>query len=362
MLSMYQMGAEHILMDSLIFATGDEPFKKLERLELRSVFTNTSFPGYLFVEAPSLDHVQHAFKTIPAVPSRALSITQISLHDAGAILTMRGGRLDAQDVSPNTWVRLRRGGIYKDDLAFVQQVDDEEYAYILLIPRLFALGDVNRSLTKRKRFSRPHPALFDHHAVINSAPNYEELDSKPSALPKQISQDIWQFDGETFWHGLCRRKVALRSLNLAPVEPSVEELLLWMECPVEEVKNSIATVKRRLDSKRKLEIWPNDQVAVEATGFIGTVLQVDDSDAINTSSSMVAVQAPLTGHVEWHAGSDLRKHIVPGDYVSVAFGEHSGLSGWVVASEAHIANIMLSSQDMVRSVTLLELHELNIAK
>lgn len=321
---------------------------QMARLNLRALFTIDSYPGYVFVEATTLQDVEE----LAHITSRSVDtpkVMPVSLLDAACILDMRGAKRN--DILVGSWVRLRRGEMYNGDLAFILSMDPRRDGCVmaLTIPRIFPLNDSNRLLTKRKRVTlRPAQAFFD--PVQFSTRATEVLDDSCTKMPATACASYWKFEGQVYWHGLCLLSIASQSLNFQPVEPSVDELALWFDCGVPEVLQSIAALQHRLSNKSGMDIQRDDRVLVhdmEMDETIGTVVEVEGAFITEKASLRVLVKLP-DNQVKWYWGADIEKHFVSGDRVTMSSGMHDGSGGWVLTIKGDEAIIMLDSGENVR--------------
>jgi transcription elongation factor SPT5 len=102
-------------------------------LQIKSVIAVDSIKGYIYVEAYSQNHVQHAIRGLQAL---ALGQRRQELVPIDEMTTVLKCVKRVEVLPAGTWVRLKRT-MYKDDLAQVVSYDESRgIATVKLLPRL----------------------------------------------------------------------------------------------------------------------------------------------------------------------------------------------------------------------------------
>lgn len=313
---------------------------KLAEHHILSVFKPLNVAGSLYFETSQLANIHSAVNEVWALPIRIHSIAPVPLAELPKLLSRQNSQ---HTLICHSWARLKKGGQYAGDLAFVDSLEMEEgYANILLVPRLPSLThDV--SGRKRKRTVRNPQALFHHSTTVAAYEGYAASEVTHIGPPKVIDEDTWSYNDEILYKGLCRRKVAVLSLYLSPTEPSETELHQWMDCAYEPIRGAIRQLAHSYNSSSKPPLCTGDRVRVRSTQsdteeLSGTVVFVDDMDH---ASPTVLVRSDLTDQIQSFTAADLKKEIRVGDLMEVDGGPHSGALGIVVGATGGIMVTLL---------------------
>lgn len=313
------------------------------------VFSPPNDTGYLYFETSQLENIHSALNKVWTSPIRVLSIARTRLE---TLRKMLHTRKHEHTLTCHSWVRLKRGGVYKGDLGFVDSLEmSEGYANILLLPRLPSLMN-SSSGRKRKRTLRHPQALFDSGSTTSAYESREAKEITHIQPPKRLGDDTWSYNDEVLYKGCCRRRVAVYNLNLSPAEPSENELFQWMDCTHEPIRRSIKKLVPSLGSASKQAFCSGDRVLVKSTDpdvedFGGTIVFVED---IDNDPPTALVRSELTDEIQSYHISDLKKRIRVGDLMLVEGISNLGTTGTVLWSDGKVVNLLVGELEYLKQV------------
>ena len=292
---------------------------------MKSAFTTSMTPGYIFVEAPSVRDAWLACQDFVGIRGSLKEITLIPAESAVALLKHQPPRLRLY-----SWVRIRLGP-YAGDLAYLFKVDtDMEHhkrtqgmASAAVIPRISQiLQPHSQASMKRKRVSgRPSQRFFNP---------LEWGDARKLDRPH-----AWSFRKQTYAYGLLELRVPINALNLQATTPTRSELQQWMTC----ADPAIAEFVRDSYKMLAVEFWVGDRVEVTSGDHMtrrGIIQQVDSEEIsvlvrTNDFRDARALDEPEVSCIVVVSPSCLRKVFLVGDYVEVISDNATDLQGFVVA-------------------------------
>lgn len=138
-------------------------------LQIKSAFAKEGLKGYIYIEAFKQTHVKQAIEGISALARAAYEQRLVPISEM--IDVMRVVK-ETASLKPKQWVRLK-SGLYKDDLAQVESVEDaQNVVWLRLLPRI----DYER---KRGRFGKPVEAASGD----PSEPQRKQRFKRPPAAP-----------------------------------------------------------------------------------------------------------------------------------------------------------------------------------
>lgn len=330
-------------------------FNKLAKYHIRSLFTVPNSTNCLYFETDLATNVRSAINEIWSSPIQIHSITSIPLKDVPKLLKSIDPS-SGTTLHCNSWVRLRRGGKYKGDLAFVDSADSNEgNANLLLIPRLPSLtNDIIGRKRKRKNAGFRHsPSIFDSSITLSAYENHDARDVTHLDPPVSIDENTWSYNNEILYKGLCRLTVPTLSLNMSPVEPSMNELTQWMQCAHEPIRQAIGKWKNNIDSAGKRPLCSGDHVLIksnEEEHTSGIIVFMEDDNQLQTPP-MALVRVDVTDAIQPHPIADLEKKISVGDFMSVEGGIHAGAKGTVISKDNATVTLLLGVHDQVEEVS-----------
>src|SRR5882762_3735668 len=299
--------------------------------QVKSAFARKMSPGYIYVEAPMIRDVIPACEGFVGYQGRFRDATLVSLNDSIALLNHQPPDLGLR---VGSWVRIRRGH-HADDLAYLYRLEAHSnkeslrtrgLARVKVVPRIDkAAQDLEKHLKpderplKRKRAAARPPQQF-----------FESWYWKKAV---QLEGDKWKFQGDVYENGLMDLHVPINLLNIGITTPSHSELLLWMTCPDESLRQFAEHSHKLLGE----EFWVNDRVKVisgDQLGRRGIVQAVNGSElsvllwaeGLSNGHTVASISIAITS-------SACRKVFEVGDYVmGVATSDQDQEeSGFVVA-------------------------------
>lgn len=289
-----------------------------KKLKILSIFQRDSFGGRIYIEAPKQSVIEKFCNGVPDIyVNQKLLISVQELP-----LLLKSSKSDDVRLDPGTYVRIKRG-IYKGDLAVVQQISDNNLECMLkVVPRLdYGKNDevdpqTQRVKTKRIKFAqRPSPQLFNPTMALRmDQANLYKRDEKH-----------FTYRNEDYIDGYLIKVFKIQYLTTKDIHPTVEELARFGSKDGGVDLTTISqTIKKAQASKAMFQ--PGDRVEIlngEQRGSKGIVIR-SSTDII--SVLLIGFNAKPLGFPI----SSLRKIFEPGDHVSVMSGNHQGDAGLVL--------------------------------
>ncbi|KAG6848888.1 hypothetical protein H0H93_013144 [Arthromyces matolae] len=264
---------------------------------IRSVIGNPSRPGWVYIEAPlqsdarrfcqGVSHI-HKFQDFAVVPPED---TIACLEGAPAFIP-----------PSNSWVRLTRPPLYKNDLAYVLKYQDRHGAKVFVVPRV--------SLDSPPRSRRPPQALLNLEEVQKLYPD------KVRVLREHPPK--FEFRRHLYLEGYR----CLKTFDFVSTLPTQTELNWFIDSSYV-TKESVATAQLKI-AESELQI--KDRILVvhgEMKGLVGVIYTLDEHSATIMTTDYPPKQIDVRR-------ADLRKHFFVGDQVTVLEGPKKGTVGWVV--------------------------------
>ena len=274
---------------------------------VRAAFGRTSLPGSVFIEATGLGDVRRACLGLIA-KSDISRARMVSMHEALAPLRVSVGFTPA---SP-AWIRLSRG-LYKDDLAFVADVDSRTLQVrALVVPRIPLDPPAKKMKCKLQSHPpRPPRQAFDCSLVGGIY--------GPNSIVR-LNQ-VHRFKGNLYKNGLL--ELSLDRYQFRTAFPTYQELEAFCHCP--DIDIGVMAEAYTLAGQATLQL--GDRVKIvsgQHKGLVGLVRQVSpDEVQVDTGLTLKPILATLLANA-------VRKHFEVGDEVKVRSGKHGSLTGWVV--------------------------------
>jgi transcription elongation factor len=259
-----------------------------------------TIPGSIYVEALTLDDVRAALVGISGVRrtrDHAPCMELVPTEDRVALLNMS----DTTAIGEGTWVRIKRMGLYHNDLAFVLEFNKNLMeARVAVVPRI-------RLASKRQR--RPQPLLFDIEMV--------KVFYGEGSIERR--NQIHVFRKQEFKHCLLELDLACIDLSDRNIAPTHSELLPFSKCGNPCIVNAAMNEMVRLRLHDRIKV-----TAGELQGTEGHVAFIDQQDIVTVNPVAALDPQPVSG-------SDVRKDFQLGDFVEVISGERQGAEGWIVS-------------------------------
>lgn len=281
--------------------------------ELRSAFYNPRDAKYVYLEAKftklgisSLYEVLREFSAL-----KRSSLAPVPEPDLKKCLTI--GDEPRKVFTAGQWVQINQG-LYRGDIGFlVDEFPNEDLITlfnVLVIPRLeFAYPDDDESKPSKrqwKRQVRPSPRLFNPDECIQ-----EDL--------IQQGDQIYSYEHYSFKYGLQVKTYSERTLSLA-VEISPLNYSLFKTANDKGAEIDLSSIPIR-------SFWrfePGERVVIYPSNRIGTI-----ASSFNPVDTRCQVELEEEG-VHLVFVKDIRKDIVPGHYVELLAGIHTGKKGFVI--------------------------------
>jgi transcription elongation factor SPT5 len=283
--------------------------------------------GSIFIEAFQEIHVRQACDGLLALNKEAIKL--IPAKEAHLVFTP--DPRNEVKVKVGDFVRVNRG-LYQNDLALIEQFDDDSNGVILkLVPRLArASGEVDEAMEKDNM--RPPPRLFnpDEH------PDAKELERL------NVQKKAYMYKNQRFENGFLLKKFHLNFLDNKNLLPTYEEVQIFQNAESDPRKREkmMQNLSMATDQSRRLHkhIEKGDEVKIVAgdmLGFTGKVIEINN-EAIKVDFSMhPGFSEPVLVHP-----SELVKLFKIGDQVEILTGRHKGLSGTVIKLDDKMAHLI----------------------
>ncbi|KAM3160524.1 Transcription elongation factor SPT5 [Lachancea thermotolerans] len=318
-----------------------------KKLKIMSIFQRDNYSGRIYIEAPKQSVIEKFTTGVPDIyPAQKLLIPVQELP-----LLLKPDKSDDVRLEEGSYVRIKRG-IYKGDLAVVDQISENNLEVLLkIVPRLDygkndeIDADTNTRKQKRPTFAqRPPPQLFN-----------------PTMALRMDQANLYKRDDRHFTYrnddyvdGYLFKSFRIQYLETKNIQPSVEELARFGS---KEGNLDLTTISQTIKKAQaaKVTFQIGDRVEVlsgEQKGSKGFVTR--------TSMDIIAVNLPQLGMkaLEFPISS-LRKIFEAGDHVTVVGGDHQGDAGLVLAvkngqvtfvSDQTRANLTISANNLSKSM------------
>eukprot|EP00123_Amoebidium_parasiticum_P017793 comp23990_c0_seq1/m.42637 comp23990_c0_seq1/g.42637 ORF comp23990_c0_seq1/g.42637 comp23990_c0_seq1/m.42637 type:complete len:1051 (-) comp23990_c0_seq1:111-3263(-) len=306
-----------------------------EPLLIKSVVAVENLKGHIYVEAFKQAHVAQAVKGLQALRYGQFKQNLVPTEEMVAVMScVRKVEL----VPTGAWVRVRRGVLYRDDIAQVVQCDETRGTVtIKMLPRIDydAIGKAASSkeeILKRKRGGvlpggkRPPQRLFDPDEVRKAG---GEVTGRGNMLV---------FEGGKFRDGYLVKTFPMNALMIDGVEPTLDELRKFKASDSSTVGSSKST---------EVSFQKNDMVMVvqgELANLVGVVESIT-ADSINVRPQLKQIADKLYSFKP----SELKRYFKTGDHVKVINGVHEGETGLIVrVEENHVVIFGDTSMDEIK--------------
>jgi transcription elongation factor len=258
------------------------------------------------------EYLNRLLKLTPGIVRRRTGIIreQIDFVDWTKMLTMHDH--DA-DVHAGGWARVCKG-TYKGDVGYVA-ISETWGVRLLLVPRLPPPRPAGSSLKRKRSAAVPEPALFEPDAM-------ERIYGTPAIASDDGTH---RFGGNIFEDGLIIQEFDLHSVSSTSVIPTSLFFLF------QQSRHSVLLTAK---FPRPLE-WnfvEGESVLVSSSGKLGVVKTIwTDSVEVDLANGEGIMS------VTW---SDLRKHIVTGDFVEIVSGPLREQTGWVEGIDGETVHVI----------------------
>lgn len=288
---------------------------------VKTAFSRDTITGSIYVEALTAADVQNAVHNVHGVLYHQSSprIELVPLDDRVALLDMG----IPMTIRRNSWVRITRRGRYRNDLCLVHSVDASSLtATVHLVPRI----PLDR---KRKRGSRPEPALFDVKTV--------EATYGTRLVVKE--NEGWLFNGNKYIHGLEVRTFELYELSGRSVNATQDELELFQRTCDKWVEDAVLCGIITIQVSDKVRV-----VTGPCLGSTGVVMDV--------IGDIVKIQSDDFPHPQQVRRWEVCKRFDRGDFVHVVHGVDRGMEGFIVDMDESFVTLCCRIFDEVSCLSL----------
>ncbi|TCD60658.1 transcription elongation factor spt5 [Steccherinum ochraceum] len=332
-------GKERDLVFSLMRKAIDLEFSA-RPLQILSAFQRDTLPGMIYVEARSAKQVSDACQGLVGIyPSRGIIL--VPIEEMASLLQIKKQDLT---VTPNSWVRIRRGK-YQGDLAQVMDVTENgEEVGLKFIPRIDLNPRDENSVDGKKRkkigaglssFSMRPPQRFF---------NYEEVAKVYGRKTVAKRNQVYVFQNDTYKDGFIEKDFKITALQLDNVNPTLDEITQFTRGQDGTENEASVDLSIIAEASRKAAIsvlQPGDHVEVfegEQSGVHGTVHSIEQ-DVV----TILPVGVEFDGQRVQIPARSVRKRFKPGDHVKVMTGQNADETGLVVSV---VDNVVTFLSDM----------------
>ncbi|GFR39839.1 hypothetical protein Agub_g334 [Astrephomene gubernaculifera] len=241
------------------------------------------------------------------------------------------------DLARDTWVRLR-GGLYKDDLARVVDVDPVAgRATIKLLHRLDFAAMANRTEEQRKKnpFGRA-PTVRPVSKVFNPE-EARVAGLLVQRLPAQDGMPSYQVLSHTFVGGYLLRRVGIKTLTVLDTLPGLEEVARFNaaassgddDAPATDLSSLMATLPTDGTAASKGTFMKGDKVRIVKGDLENLTARVTGASADGSKVTAIPDISGFAEEVEFDV-DELAKVFKVGQRVRVLAGQYGGDTGMVV--------------------------------
>lgn len=328
-------------------------------LAIKSAVCLDHLKGFFYVEAFRDSHVMEAVRGLRTIfPSKGARL--VPLKERPAAITVN--RAAKAAIERDSWVRVR-GGLYKDDLAKVVDVDFAGgRATIKLVPRLDLAAMAKDHMGGG---GRRNP--FGRQAVRPPPKPWRSREAGDLGLPvgkDRNDPNVFTLNTHRFIEGYTLRSYTLKGLILQDVAPPLDEISRFNQAgqsgEVEDLTDPTSGLKQLLKAlpdggAPKATYVKGDRVVVVAgdlNTLEGTVEDVRPDDGkLLVRPDLMADQV-----VELEL-DEVQKLFKAGDHVRVLSGPHGGQRGMVVAVQDGVCILLPDTQKEELKVFLKDLTE-----
>ncbi|GLC43354.1 hypothetical protein PLESTB_001336800 [Pleodorina starrii] len=306
-------------------------------LRILSAVALDHLPGFIYVEAAKESHVMDAIRGLRTVYV-GKGAKLVPLNEMVDAVTVNKKAKD--DMARETWVRVR-GGLYKDDLARVVDVDPVAgRATIKLLHRLDFVAMVNRTEEQRKKNPfgraptvRPMPKVFNPEEARVAGLLVQRL-------PAQDGMPTYQVLSHTFVGGYLLRRVGIKTLLVLDTIPGLEEMARFNagattgddDAPAADLSSLMATLPTDGTGVSKGTFMKGDQVRIIKGDLENLMARVTGLTADGTKVTAIPEIKGFVEEVEFDP-DELTKVFTVGQRVRVLAGQYAGDTGMVVRVE-----------------------------
>ncbi|EDZ70229.1 YML010Wp-like protein, partial [Saccharomyces cerevisiae AWRI1631] len=308
-----------------------------KKLKILSIFQRDNYTGRIYIEAPKQSVIEKFCNGVPDIYiSQKLLIPVQELP-----LLLKPNKSDDVALEEGSYVRIKRG-IYKGDLAMVDQISENNLEVMLkIVPRLdYGKFDEIDPTTQQRKSRRP---TFAHRAPPQLFNPTMALRLDQANLYKRDDRHF-TYKNEDYIDGYLYKSLRIQHVETKNIQPTVEELARFGS---KEGAVDLTSVSQSIKKAQaaKVTFQPGDRIEVlngEQRGSKGIVTRTTkDIATIKLNGFTTPLEFPI---------STLRKIFEPGDHVTVINGEHQGDAGLVLMVEQ--GQVTFMSTQTSREVTI----------
>ncbi|GIL82005.1 hypothetical protein Vretimale_1566 [Volvox reticuliferus] len=313
-------------------------------LRILSAVALDHLPGFIYVEAAKESHVMDAIRGLRTVYV-GKGAKLVPLNEMVDAVTVN--RKAKDDMARDTWVRIR-GGLYKDDLARVVDVDPVAgRATIKLLHRLDFAALANRTEEQRKKNPfgraptvRPMPKVFNPEEARVAGLLVQRL-------PAQDGMPSYQVLSHTFVGGYLLRRVGIKTLIVLDTLPGLEDVARFNagattgddDAPATDLSSLMATLPTDGTSANKGTFMKGDKVRIIKGDLENLMAHVTGLTADGTKVTAIPEIKGFSEEVEFEP-DELTKIFSVGQRVRVLAGQYAGDTGMVVRVEEALCYVI----------------------
>ncbi|XP_063989412.1 transcription elongation factor SPT5-like [Diachasmimorpha longicaudata] len=305
-------------------------------LQIKSVVAPEGVKGYIYIEAYKQPHVKAAIENVGNLRMGVWKQQMVPIKEMTDVLRVVK---EQTGLRVKQWVRLKRG-LYKDDIAQVDNIDDLKHNQVTLklLPRIdytkprgaLRTAQSESDALKRKKGRRPPAKLFDPGAI--------------RAIGGDITSDgdFLMFEGNPYSpKGFLYKKFLINAIVTEGIKPTLSELEKFEEAP-----EGVDLELDRPDGSRKKDMVPTHSFST------GDNVEVCEGELMNLQGKIVSIDGnmimvlpkheELNEPLEFQA-NELRKYFKMGDHVRVIAGRYEGDTGLILRVEQ---NLMVLFSDL----------------
>lgn len=288
------------------------------KLKILSIFQRDNYTGRIYIEAPKQSVIEKFCNGVPDIyVSQKLLIPVQELP-----LLLKPSKSDDVALEEGSYVRIKRG-IYKGDLAMVDQISENNLEVMLkIVPRLdYGKFDEVDPVTQQRKSRRP---TFAHRPAPQLFNPTMALRLDQANLYKRDERHF-TYKNEDYIDGYLYKSFRIQHVETKNIQPTVEELARFGS---KEGAVDLTAISQSIKKAQaaKVSFQPGDRVEIlngEQRGSRGIITK-----STTTIATVNLPEFPLKP-LEFPVTS-LRKIFEPGDHVMVVSGEHQGDAGLVL--------------------------------
>lgn len=181
-------------------------------MQIKSVVASST-KGFIYVEAEREPHAKEAVNGLRDIS--AWSMKLVPIHEMSSVLTIQSRK---KPLTAGAWARLKRTGLYKDDLCKVLEVvDSGTRALVQMLPRLDPTALTSGTPQRYTKGQRPAQNLFSAATVPGG-----EISRRRHVLTGEM-MDF--YDSDFYLNGFLIKELNIQTmLQTEEVVPTLDEM------------------------------------------------------------------------------------------------------------------------------------------